>query len=173
MTDPQTVILETERLMLRPLTPDDADALFVFYRDPEMRRFFPEGVLTYAETQQEIADIIEYHYGPYGFGLWATIFKATGAVIGRCGLIPWKFDGVVEIEVAYMIDKQYWGQGLATEAARGLVAYAVEHHITSRLIALVDPENFASQKVAEHIGMTVERDDIIDGDRTFLYAMQV
>lgn len=157
MTDPQTKILETDRLILRPLTMSDLDALFVLYRDPEIRTYFPEGTLTYEETKEELEWIIDVYYGKYGFGLWATIHKATGAFIGRCGLLPWTIDGQQEVEVAYLIDKAYWGQGLGTEAARGIVRYAFEQLHLSRLICLIDAENQASQAVATKIGMSFEK----------------
>ena len=99
---------------------DDLDALAVLYRDPDVRRYFPEGTLTYEQTKEELDWFINEHYTKYGFGLWATIHKASGAFIGRCGLLPWKIDGRDEVEVAYLLAKEYWGQGLATEARKPL-----------------------------------------------------
>lgn len=171
MTDPQTNILETERLILRPLTLDDLDALFALYRDPEIRKYFPEGTLTYAETKEELEWIIDVYYGQYGFGLWATIYKATGAFIGRCGLLPWTIEGRQEVEVAYLLDKAYWGQGLATEVAEAIVTYGFEHLRLSRIICLPEPENQASCRVAEKIGMTLERELELDGVMARLYSM--
>ncbi len=63
MADLETNILETERLILRRLTMDDVDALFALYRDPEVRKYFPEGTLTYDETKEELAWIIDVYYG--------------------------------------------------------------------------------------------------------------
>jgi ribosomal-protein-alanine N-acetyltransferase len=162
MTDPQTKILETERLILRHLTADDVDALFALYRDPDVRKYFPEGTLTYEETKEELEWIINVYYGQYGFGLWATIHKDTGQFIGRCGLLPWTIDQRQEVEVAYMLDRAYWGQGLATEAARGIARYAFEELQISRLICLIDSENEASKAVATKIGMTFEK-EVDDG----------
>ena len=59
MTDPQTNIIETNRLILRQFTPNDLDALFALYRDPEVRKYFPEGTLTFEETQEELEWIID------------------------------------------------------------------------------------------------------------------
>jgi [ribosomal protein S5]-alanine N-acetyltransferase len=162
MRDPEVPILETERLILRRLMMDDLDDLFPLYRDREIRRYFPDGTRTYDETREELAWIIDVYYGQYGYGLWATIHKPTGAFIGRCGLIPWKFDERLEVEVAYLLDKAYWGQGLATEAARAIVRYAFEQLKLSRLICLIDPDNEASRRVAQKIGMSLERDDFVD-----------
>jgi ribosomal-protein-alanine N-acetyltransferase len=91
-------------------------------------------------------------------GLWATIYKQTGKFIGRCGLLPWTIDGQNEVEVAYTIAQEYWGQGLATEAAQAILRYGFEKLNLSRLISVIDSENIASQKVAEKIGMTFERE---------------
>ncbi|MGZ8578443.1 MAG: GNAT family N-acetyltransferase, partial [Actinomycetota bacterium] len=89
MRDPSDVVLETERLILRLLTPGDLDALAALYADPEVRRYFPEGTLTRDETQEELAWIIDVYYARFGYGLWATVLKRSGAFIGRCGLLPW------------------------------------------------------------------------------------
>ena len=170
-TSPADMILETPRLWLRPLTPDDLDALYELYRDPEIRRYFPEGTLTYAETQEELAWIIDVYYGKYGYGLWATHHKATGAFIGRCGLIPWTLDGRKEVEVAYLLAKPYWNQGLATEVAGAILAYAFDRLKLPRVICMVDPANIGSRRVAEKNGMVVEREEMIEGYMTRLYAL--
>jgi len=91
-------------------------------------------------------------------GLWATIHKETGKFIGRCGLRPWTIDRQNEVEVAYLISKAYWGQGLGTEAAQSILDYGFEKLNLSRLICLIDKENLASIKVAEKIGMTFEKE---------------
>lgn len=171
MVDAQMNVFETERLILRHLTMDDVDALFALYRDPEVRKYFPEGTLTYEETKEELEWIINVYYGQYGFGLWATIHKTTGALIGRCGLLPWTIDGQQEVEVAYLLAKAYWGQGLATEAAQGIVRYAFEQLQLSRLICLIDAENQASQGVAGKIGMSFEKAIEDDKGPALLYSM--
>jgi RimJ/RimL family protein N-acetyltransferase len=174
MTSPTLIILETNRLLLRRLIMDDLDALFALYSDAEIRRFFPEGVLTFDETKEELEWFLNGHPNYPELGLWATIHKETGKFIGRCGLLPWTIDGQHEVEIAYLIDKTYWGQGFGTEAAQAILQYGFEKLQLSRLICLIDPENIASQKVAENIGMTLEkRVDGIDGDNypTLIYAI--
>lgn len=150
-------ILETERLALRRLEPGDLDALYSLYSDPEVRRYFPEGTLTYEETREELDWFRGGHPSRPELGLWATIHKPTGRFIGRCGLLPWTIDGQPEVEVAYLLAKEFWGQGLATEAARAIVRYAFSQLGLSRLICLIDSENSASLRVAEKIGMSFER----------------
>jgi ribosomal-protein-alanine N-acetyltransferase len=166
-----TTIIETERLILRLMTMDDLDTLAALYAKPEIRKYFPDGVQSYDETKREIEWNLNVYYAKYGYGLWSTILKATGAMIGRCGLIPWEFEDEKEVEVAYMIDQPYWGQGLGTEAAQGIVRYGFDDLQLPRLTCLIDPDHPESQNVAIKLGMTVEKDTVMDGMRTFIYGM--
>lgn len=153
---------------------DDLDELFALYCDPEIRRYFPDGVLNYEETKEELEWFLNGHPEHPELGLWATIHKETGKFIGRCGLLIWEIDGRQEVEIAYLLDKSYWHQGLATEAALGIIKYGFEDLNLSRLICLIHPENLASQKVAERIGMKLERKvDGIAGDDfpTLIYSI--
>jgi [ribosomal protein S5]-alanine N-acetyltransferase len=163
-------LIETERLALRLLTMDDLDALAVIYRDPEVRKYFPEGTLTYRQTKAELDWIINVYYAQHGFGLWATTHRATNEFIGRCGLLPWTIDGRKEVEVAYLLAKSYWGRGLGTEAAGAILAYGFEQLNLPRLICLIDPANEASVNVAVKIGMSFEREAEIEGDPTLVYS---
>ena len=167
-------ILETDRLIFRHLLPDDLDQLFVLYSDPEIRRYFPEGTLTYEETKEELEWFLNGHPKHPELGLWATILKESNQFIGRCGLLPWTIEGRYEVEVAYMIAKEYWRQGLGTEAAGAILQYGFEQLGLSRLICLIDPANDASRRVAGKIGMTLERELAeIDGDGlpTLVYSI--
>lgn len=170
-------ILETNRLLLRRLIPDDLDALYALYHDPEMRRYFPvEGAspdrtLTYEETKEELEWFLNGHPRRPELGLWATILKENGAFVGRCGLLPWTIGGQDEVEVAYMIDKAYWGRGLGAEAARGIRDYAFAQLGLTRLICMIDPENAASIGVARAIGMTLEKECVDEHGPFLVYAM--
>jgi len=175
MKNQQTTILETERLLLRRLILADLDALFALYCDPEVRRYFPEGTLTYEETKEELEWFLNGHPKHPELGLWATIYKPTGSFIGRCGLLPWTIEGQSEVEVAYLLDKAYWGQGLATEAARAIIDYGFEQLHLTRIICLMDPAHQASRNVAEKVGLMLEVElPGIDGDGipTLLYSTQ-
>lgn len=158
-------ILETDRLILRHLVPEDLDRLFALYRDPDIRRYFPDGTLTYEETKEELEWFLNGHPKHHELGLWATIHKESGQLIGRCGLLPWTIEGQYEVEVAYMIAKEYWGQGLGPEAAGAILQYGFGQLGLSRLICMIDPANHASRRVAEKIGMTLEKEmDGFEGD---------
>jgi RimJ/RimL family protein N-acetyltransferase len=166
----EATVIETERLTLRLLTMDDLDALAAIYADADVRKYFPEGTLTYEQTKEELEWIIDVYYGQYGFGLWATTLTETNDFIGRCGLLPWTIDGRQEVEVAYLLAKAQWGRGLGTEAARAILAYGFGQLHLSRLICLIDPANEASVKVAMKIGMSLEREADIDGEPTLVYS---
>jgi RimJ/RimL family protein N-acetyltransferase len=163
-------ILETQRLILRHLIIDDLDDLYALYRNPEIRRYFPEGTLTYEETKEELEWFLNGHPMRPELGLWATIHKETNRFIGRCGLLPWVIDGQPEVEVAYMIDPVFGRQGLGTEAAQAILTYGFEHLGLSRLICLIDAENVASIKVATNIGMTFEKEGLDETGSFLVYA---
>jgi ribosomal-protein-alanine N-acetyltransferase len=151
-------ILETPRLLFRHLASDDLDDLFALYCDPEVKKYIPDAPLTYEDTREELEWFQNGHPKHPELGLWATVHKETGHFIGRCGLLPWTIDGQSEVEVAYLLAKACWGQGLGTEAAQAILDYGFEHLGLSRLICLIDQDNLASIKVATNIGMTFERE---------------
>ena len=154
---PMTV-LETERLILRHFNLGDLDALYGLYSDPQIRKYFPEGTLSLDETREELEWFLEGHPERPDLGLWATIERRSGAFLGRCGLLPWTIDGEPEVELAYLIDRSRWGEGFASEAARGIVQYSRSRLSLRRLICLIMPGNAASVAVATRIGMTFERE---------------
>lgn len=163
-------ILETKRLVLRRLKSSDLDCLCALYSDPEVRRYFPEGILTRKETSAELEWFLHGHPEDPDLGLWATIHKETDRLIGRCGLLPWTIDECPEVEVAYLLAKRYWGQGLGTEAAQAILDYGFEQLHLSRLICLIDSDNLASIKVAKNIGMSFDREGSDDQGPFLLYS---
>jgi ribosomal-protein-alanine N-acetyltransferase len=165
------IILETNRLILRHLEPTDLDDLFALYCDPDVSRYIPDAPRTYAEAREELEWFMNGHPKHPELGLWATVHKETGKFIGRCGLLPWTIDGQDEVEVAYLLAKAYWGQGLGAEAARAIADYAFEQLGLSRLICLIDQDNLASIKVARKIGMTFEKEGQDDKGPFLVYSI--
>ena len=157
MNSPYMVVLETERLILRRQVIEDLDALWALYCDPEITRYIPDAPRTFEEVRAELEWHMNGHPRNPDLGLWATNHKETGRFIGRCGLLPWTIDGQEEVEVAYTIAREFWGQGLGVEAARAIVTHAFEHLHFSRLVCLIEPDNSASVKVAQKIWMTFEK----------------
>ena len=164
------MILQTPRIVLRHLEPQDLDALFALYRDREIRQYFPDGTRTFEETKQELEWFLHGHPRFPQLGLWATVERTTGAFLGRCGLLPWEIDGKHETELAFLIDKKRWGEGFATEAASAIVSYARTVLKLERLICLVTPGNAASVRVAEKVGMSYERELTDELGPCYIYA---
>lgn len=147
------VILETERLLLREMAPDDLAELSEILGDPETMRFYPRPF-----SRDEAAGWIEWcrrSYRDHGFGLWALILKDSGEFVGDCGLTVQDVDGEKLVEVGYHVKKSHWRQGLATEAALACRDHAFDVVGVDRLIALVRVENEPSAGVARKLGMTV------------------
>jgi ribosomal-protein-alanine N-acetyltransferase len=167
------LILQTDRLTLRHLEPSDLDALAAMYRDPDVRRFFPDGMRTLEETRAELEWHRHGHPENPQLGLWATVERSSGTLVGRCGLLPWSIDGVPEVELAFLISKNRWGEGLATEAARGIVHYARETLGLGRLICLIMHGNDASSRVADKVGMTFEREYTDEFGPCRIYALNL
>jgi len=166
------IILETPRLILRHQVPADLDDLWALYCDPEITKYIPDAPRTREEAREELEWHMNGHPRNPELGLWATIHKETGKFIGRCGLLPWTIEDQQEVEVAYTIARSYWGHGLATEAAQAILQYGFEILNLSRLVSLIEPENIASQRVAEKIGMIFEK-RVDDGEYTpfFIYSI--
>jgi RimJ/RimL family protein N-acetyltransferase len=164
------MIFETKRLALRRFIPEDLDALFAFYNDPEVIRYIPDAPRSYEETRTELEWFLHGHPRFPQLGLWATTHKETGLFIGRCGLLPWTIDGQHEVEVAFALAKAYWGQGLASEIAGALIEYGFYQLGFSRLICLIEPENQASIRVATRIGMTFEKSSEDEYGPFLIYA---
>lgn len=142
-------ILETDRLLLRELTARDVDALLEVLGDPVAMRFYPapytrEGVEGWVQRSRE-------RYASLGFGLWAVVLKATGEVIGDCGLTLQTVLGREELEIGYHLQPRHQGQGYATEAARACLAWGFAQTDYPRIISLMTVSNLPSQRVAERV----------------------
>jgi ribosomal-protein-alanine N-acetyltransferase len=143
-------VLETDRLLLRTWVPEDVNEVFRIYSNPEVTRFLRTPDRNLEDSRQRLQRALD-HLEQHGFGFWAVVEKATARLIGSCGL---KYlDGGPEIEVGYHLDQAVWGRGLATEAAAASLRYGFEHLKLERILAVVRPENGASRRVLEKIGM--------------------
>lgn len=165
------IVLQTPRLLLRRQILSDLDDLHALYADPDITRYIPDAPRNRDETREELEWFLHGHPRDPRLGLWATIHKESGRHIGRCGLLPWTVDGREEVEVAFTIARAYWGQGLATEAARAIVRHGFEELGLARLICLIDPDNHASIRVATKIGMEQEGEMTDPLGRSLVYAM--
>lgn len=143
---------DTPRLRFREMTDDDLDNMSALLGDPDVMTYYT-APKSRAEAQKWI-DWNQSNYAAYGYGLW-IIETHGGEFVGDCGLTWQRIDERRELEVGYHVRHELQGRGYATEAARACRAFAAQLG-EPHLVAIIHPENVASQRVAEKIGLTLE-----------------
>ena len=143
--EPSSLPILTARLRLRPLRAEDEDALTEVYLHPLVAKWI--GPHTREDVAREIAQHVE-HQALRGWSFWAVEDRASARLIGDCGLQPLEQRGP-EIELGYDFHPRTWGHGLATEAARAVITQAFGPLGIAHVVAVVKPENLASQRVLE------------------------
>jgi ribosomal-protein-alanine N-acetyltransferase len=164
------MIVETARLLLRPMEAGDVAGLLMTFGDPKVMAAF--GVEPFGEPEMKrwIARNLE-HQERHGYGLFSILYKADRTLIGDCGLEQREVEGVAEVELGYDLRSDFWGRGLATEAATAVRNYAFYTLGRPRLVSLIRHGNTASVRVAEKIGMR-RSTEILEGEtRYWLYAL--
>ncbi|HEV2617577.1 MAG TPA: GNAT family N-acetyltransferase [Candidatus Acidoferrales bacterium] len=163
------IVLETERLILRHMRLEDLEALFATLGDPVTMKYYPHAFLREDVTRWIERSVKSYEEN--GYGLYAMVLRETGTVIGDCGHARQEVEGRAEIEIGYHVQREHWRKGYATEAARGALAYGFETLHAKRLISLIRPENIPSRRVAEKMGMGIEKEVLRQGIRHFVYSI--
>jgi RimJ/RimL family protein N-acetyltransferase len=163
-----TPILETPRLLLREMVPDDLDFVATMLADPEVMRYYPN-CYSRAEAAAWL-DRNRERYARDGHGLWLVLDRDTGEPVGQVGLLMQPVDGVWEAEVGYLIHRPFWRRGLATEAALATRNAAFQRWHKPRVISLIRPDNLPSQGVARKLGMRLEKRTLFK-DRVTLVFM--
>jgi [ribosomal protein S5]-alanine N-acetyltransferase len=154
-TDVPATIFETERLLVRPWTVEDAPAAFAIFGDPEVARFAgprPESVeVSRARLERWIEHFARRNDG---LGFWAVVERASGAIVGEVKLVPYggPLEDNPEVELGYFIARPHWGRGYATEAARGALRYGFERLGLPRIWVMARCENGASLRVIAKLG---------------------
>lgn len=157
-------MLETKRLILRLVRIDDSTDLMKVFGDKEVMKFSDDGKPQDAEWVRRWIDKAISDYERTGYGVMAVIEKEKNQTIGYCGLFSYDdIDSQSEIEVGYRLARDFWGKGYATEAVQKILKYAHSDLGAARVVAMVDPQNIASKKVAEKTGMTYEKDIMMPG----------
>ena len=147
------MILETERLYLRKMKQSDYEALSKMLQDEETMYAY-EGAFSDEETQEWLDRQIG-RYREYGFGLWAVVLKETDEMIGQCGLTMQQWKDRQVLEIGYLLQRAYWHNGYATEAAKACKKYAFTKLEADEVCSIIRDINTASQNVALRNGMTV------------------
>jgi RimJ/RimL family protein N-acetyltransferase len=149
-------VLETERLVGRPPTSDDVDDLAVLWSDERVT-----ATLGGSRSRESVEQLVERwrdHWQAFGWGPFVLRDRATGDIVGWCGLQWTTVAGERAIELLYGIAAERWGEGLTTEAGRAAVAEADAKLAIDELVAFTMVENRASQRVMEKCGFVYERD---------------
>jgi RimJ/RimL family protein N-acetyltransferase len=160
-------VLETARLVMRGFTADDFEPYAAATADPEVQRFIG-GSMGRAMAWRSLAMNIG-HWHLRGYGQWALERRADGRTIGRAGL--WNPEGWFGVEVGWRLDRDVWGNGYATEAARAALDWAWASLETDRVLSVIDPRNTASMRVAERLGMYRLRMDESEGRPVVIMAV--
>ena len=149
-------ILETERLLLRQFTVEDADFILKLLNEASfIQNIGDRGVRTIDDACTYILNGPIASYEKNGFGLYRVELKETSEPIGICGLV--KRDGLEDIDIGYALLPGFWSKGYAVEAARAVKEYAREVIGLKRLVAISDPANESSIRVLEKIGLKFEK----------------
>lgn len=168
---PGRPILETERLRLREFVEEDVAVYYALGSDAAVTRYTGAGRL---ESLEQALQVLRENplsdYREHGFGRWACVLKATGAIIGFAGLKH--LDDLGEVDVACWLLPAYWGAGLATEAGGAVLNYGFERLHLERVIGLVDPENVRSVRMLEKLGMRRIEETQHHGEATLKYVIE-
>ena len=149
-------ILETDRLLIRQLTVDDANFILELLNDPSfIQNIGDRNVRTVEDAKAYVLNGPVASYAKNGFGHSLVILKVPGESIGMCGLI--KRDVLEDVDIGYAYLPRYWTKGYAIEAALAMKSYAKETVRLNRLVAIVDPANAGSTRVLEKLGMKFEK----------------
>ncbi len=147
--------LQTERLILRELKPDDVEAVFAYLSDPEVARFLSSGPhRTLTQTRQTISFLASLFPNQEGLR-WAITFKGSEVVIGTCGLHAWDRP-FHRAEIGYELARPYWGQGIMREAMQAVLSFGFTQLALHRLEAIVLVGNTASARFLEKLGFQRE-----------------
>ena len=148
----------------------DLGPLHEVYGDREVMRYAGLHSESVEASEERLRRLID-HQEKHGFSLWAVTDRGTGSVMGDCGLILYAFRGP-DVELAFRLGKPYWGKGYATEAAAAWVAHGFVELGLERIVGVTNPENVASQRVLEKVGMRFEGMDEYNGRQVCRYAVE-
>ncbi|MBV8802055.1 MAG: GNAT family N-acetyltransferase [Gammaproteobacteria bacterium] len=160
-------MIKTNRLSLRLLENADITYLYPLESDPKVKEFFPDGARDHAKTEDMIKRFISA-YEKNGLLCFLLFDTASGDFIGRAGF------GLTEsgeTEVGYVLHKQFWGKGYASEAITALLEYAKKHIDVDYIIAYADIGNIGSTRVMEKCSMTYYKTDIAKGIECKFYKI--
>jgi RimJ/RimL family protein N-acetyltransferase len=165
MTD---TTIATDRLLLRKPTASDVTPMMEVHQDPEVMRFLGPYPVTLTTAWRNVAMMVG-HWEMLGYGSWVVIDKSTSEIVGRVGL--WYPDGWLGVELGWTVKRSRWGEGIATEASRAALKWAWANLQVDHIISMIHPENGASVRIAEKLGESFERSEILNGAQVLVYGI--
>lgn len=151
MKDVYYPVIETERLWLRMFEPDDLDTAYLLFNDPDVQKYLSPNNKRTREQLETLLQRWNQYWKDRGFSVWCVGRKDDGKMIGYCGLQY--FDKTPEIEIVFAFLKDHWGKGFAAESAAAGLHYGFEKLSRDKIFAATDPQNTASRRVLEKLGM--------------------
>ena len=146
--------LDVDQVKLRVIKPDDAPDLLRLYSDVRITEFLPLHISTIKNAEDVISGYIKC-WEERGFGIWSIRERESDRMIGRCGFLHWNDSNkiVPQYELAYLIEPDAWGQGIATKCARVCLKFGFEIGGFEKIFAKTNEKNIGSWRVMEKIGM--------------------
>lgn len=163
-------VLTTRRCILREMAVDDLDALYELYAPAEITRYM-EGLHEKKEDEEAyIRAYISHMYEFYGYGMWVVTEKSDGKLMGRAGLSHLEVDGEVQLELGYVIAREYQRQGYGYEVCQAILEYVKEELFFESIHCLIRPGNLSSVGLAEKLGFVYDKNVLCNGKEMQRYS---
>jgi len=163
------IILTTQRTYLRAFNLLDLDLLYNLHKNPDVMHYFASGPRTKLQTLNNLKYFIA-HQTKYNFSEWAVFEKDSHKFIGRAGPLLWEESK--EIEIGYVLNKNFWGLGFATELAKSLISYIFSNLNFKHIIAVTAANNLASRRVLEKSGLKFNKNIILENFPAVQYIIK-
>lgn len=166
------MILDTDRLILRELSPEDAPFILELVNEPSWLRFIGDrGVRDLDGARAYLQKGPIAMYARHGFGLYKVALKEDGTPMGMCGLV--KRDGLPDADIGFAFFPRFWGRGYAHEAALAVLSYSRTKLGLKRILAIVNPDNHSSIKLIEKLGFQFQRMVRMPGDAAEIRLFEI
>jgi ribosomal-protein-alanine N-acetyltransferase len=164
----------TERLLVRAPEASDRAGYLDLFLDPAVGRWLGPAPIELLDEDEVLAMLSanRRHWDEYGFGPWVLVERARKRMVGRGGLCWTELDGGRAVELAWAIGSDCWGQGLATEAASAAIEWAKSLAL-DEVVALIVPDNVASRRVAEKVGLELDGETLHAGLLHLVYRLSL
>lgn len=167
------VILTTENFIIRELTNEDIDSLYLIRNDPEIRQYLNDLEYAINVEKDKLKAYIKNVYDYYGFGLWGVFLKSNGCLIGQCGIELKMLNGETVYELGYLLDKAYHGQGYAFEFVTAVINYCFRKLGINKITAVIAEDNEKSIHLAEKVGMNRITDCFRNNRKCYKYEIKL